>query len=100
LAEGQPLESLAVTSQSNLAYLKLHPTPAKKNSLGASKRSMKDEKHEVVGSSPTQGATGTAKNAEKVRSSRYEWDNKSGENENPAPGTKAARGSLFGSLRT
>ena len=61
---------------------------------------MKDPKQETSSAAPTQTAAGAAKRAEKVRSSRYEWETRAGENENPAPETNAARSSLMTSLGT
>lgn len=57
---------------------------------------MKDPQEERPSADSAQ-ASG-AKRAEKVRSSRYEWEGQSGENEKPAPGTKVARNSLMTSL--
>lgn len=56
---------------------------------------MNDRKEETPNAGPVEAAA--AKKAEKVRSSRYEWEGKSGETDR-APG-KAARGSLMAALR-
>lgn len=53
-----------------------------------------EPKNEIPNASPVQGATGTAAKAEKVRSSRYEWEGKNNESEKPAVAAKAARRSL------
>jgi hypothetical protein len=58
----------------------------------------KDSKQAAQAADPAQGAAVAAKKAEKVRSSRYEWEGSFGEKENAAPSKKAARGSLMGSL--
>lgn len=59
---------------------------------------MKDPKQEssAVPGQPISAAPKAR--AEKVRSSRYEWEGKSGENEAPVPPAKAARGSLMSSF--
>ena len=59
-------------------------------------REEKDPKHEELSKSPAEGGV---RNAEKVRSSRYEWENRAGENETPPPRARAARESLKESLR-
>jgi hypothetical protein len=59
----------------------------------------KDPKQKAPSTEASQSAAAAAKRAEKVRSSRYEWDGSSGENENPAPQKQAARGSFLGALR-
>jgi hypothetical protein len=41
-----------------------------------------------------------AKKAEKVRSSRFEWESKAGDHETPAPQSKSARNSLLTLLAT
>jgi hypothetical protein len=51
-------------------------------------------KKEVSSDGVVKAARGAVR-AEKVRSSRYEWENKSNENENPHVESKAARGSLM-----
>ena len=56
---------------------------------------MKDRKQELPSAGPTQSAAGAAKKAEKVNSSRYEWEGRAGEADNPPPAPKAARMSLF-----
>ena len=58
---------------------------------------MNDRKDETQKADPTSGAASTAKKAEKVRSSRYEWEGKSGEPDRPP--AKAARGSMMAELR-
>jgi hypothetical protein len=58
---------------------------------------MKDPNEEAPSAGPTQAASG-AKRAEKVRSSRYEWEGSPGEKDNPAPQRKVARESLMQSL--
>jgi len=55
------------------------------------------KKKEVSSDGAVKAALGAAR-AEKVRSSRYEWENKSSENENPPVESKAARGSLMASF--
>ncbi len=59
---------------------------------------MNDPKQEVsLTGSSTQAAAGTKK-VEKIRSSRYEWESKSGEGENSTPGAKTARRSLLATM--
>jgi len=58
---------------------------------------MNDRKEETHNAGPTPAAADTAKKAEKVHSSRYEWEGKSGETDHPP--AKAARGSLMAALR-
>jgi hypothetical protein len=55
---------------------------------------MKDPKQETSNVGHASAADAT-KGAEKVRSSRYEWEGQAAEKENHASGTKAARGSLM-----
>jgi hypothetical protein len=55
------------------------------------------EKNKVTSDGAVKAARG-AVSAEKVRSSRYEWENKSSENENPPVESKAARGSRMASF--
>jgi hypothetical protein len=52
---------------------------------------MNDPKQEASSASPANAAPAEAKGAEKVRSSRYEWERAAGDKENRAPGTRAAR---------
>lgn len=59
---------------------------------------MKQQKQEPPIAGPEQAAAGAAKKAEKVQSSRYEWEGRSGEAEMPDPQTKAARSSLLATL--
>lgn len=56
---------------------------------------MNDRKEEAPNAGPVEAAA--AKKAEKVRSSRYEWEAKSPETDRPP--AKAARGSLMAALR-
>jgi hypothetical protein len=65
---------------------------------GASDFLMSEPKKELPRVSPGQAAPGAVR-AEKVRSSRYEWENKSGENENPPAEPRARRGSMMTSFR-
>jgi hypothetical protein len=58
---------------------------------------MKEPNEEASSAGPTPVASG-AKRAEKVRSSRYEWEDGPGEKDNPVPQTKIARGTLMRSL--
>ena len=51
-----------------------------------------EPKNELPNASPVQAAPGTA--AEKVRSSRYEWEGRNNESEKPAVESRAARLSL------
>jgi hypothetical protein len=53
-----------------------------------------EPKNEIPNASPVQAASGAAPKAEKVRSSRYEWEGKNNESEKPAIVSKAARLSL------
>jgi hypothetical protein len=53
---------------------------------------------EAQGAVPGQGSATAIKKAEKVRSSRYEWEGSPGEKEKPAP-EKAPLSSLMASLR-
>lgn len=56
---------------------------------------MKDSKHETP-AAPGQAVSAVPpQKAEKVRSSRYEWESKAGDNQPPAPIGKNARGSLM-----
>ena len=50
-----------------------------------------EPKNEPPNASPVQAAPGAAAKAEKVRSSRYEWEGKNNESEKPAAASKAAR---------
>ena len=53
-----------------------------------------EPKNETPNTSPVQAAPGAAAKAEKVRSSRYEWEGRNNESEKPAVASKAARLSL------
>jgi len=53
-----------------------------------------EPKNELPIASPIQAAPGAAAKAEKVRSSRYEWEGRNNESEKPAVASKAARLSL------
>lgn len=53
-----------------------------------------EPKNEIPNASPVQAAPGAATNAEKVRSSRYEWEGKNNESEKPAVASRSARLSL------
>src|SRR5438270_3456787 len=86
-----------VTCQATKPEANLIKNQQQEKERGASEVSMKDPKQETPSSGRAQAAAGATR-AEKVRSSRYEWEGKSGENENPAPKTKAARGSLWTSF--
>ncbi|HKD81466.1 MAG TPA: hypothetical protein VKH81_17365 [Candidatus Angelobacter sp.] len=55
---------------------------------------MNEPKQEAPSNTTSPQAAAGAKRAQKIRSSRYEWENKSGEGE-PAPETKATRQSLL-----
>jgi hypothetical protein len=61
---------------------------------------MKDPKQEAPAIPGQAVSAAPAKKAEKVRSSRYEWESKTGENEAAAPQARLARSSLMASLRT
>jgi len=64
------------------------------NNLKEPENSLRNEpKNETSTASPVQAAPGAA-NAEKVRSSRYEWEGRNNESEKPAVASKAARRSL------
>jgi hypothetical protein len=60
---------------------------------------MKDKKQEpqISGNGPAQSPAST-KRAEKIRSSRFEWEAKSGEADNPRGEPNAARRSLMASF--
>src|SRR5579859_451692 len=66
--------------------------------IGACERLMKDPKQEAASAGPARVAGGAAKTAEKVQSSRYEWERRSEDPETPRPTPKAARGSLLAAL--
>ena len=53
-----------------------------------------EPKNEIPNASPGQAVPGVAAKAEKVRSSRYEWEGRNNESEKPAVASKAARVSL------
>jgi hypothetical protein len=59
---------------------------------------MKVTKPEAPSAGPTQAAAGAEKKAEKVNSSRYEWERRAGEPDNPPPAPKAARGPLLAAI--
>jgi len=60
---------------------------------------MKDSKQEAIHSDPTQGPAAGARKAEKVRSSRYEWETKTEPKESQgAPGE--GQRSLMASVRS
>ena len=59
---------------------------------------MKDPKQEAPAIPGQAVSAAPAKTAEKVRSSRYEWERKPGDNEVVAPQAKAARSSLMSGL--
>jgi hypothetical protein len=76
------------------------PSPSSKNLLTTNlkepENSLRNEpKNEPSNASPVQAAPGAATKAEKVRSSRYEWEGKNHESEKPAVASKAARRSLL-----
>jgi hypothetical protein len=54
-----------------------------------------EPKSETPNASPVQAAPGAAANAEKVRSSRYEWEGRNNEGEKTAAASKAARRSIM-----
>jgi hypothetical protein len=56
---------------------------------------MNDPRQETSNARRASAAAGETKGAEKVRSSRYEWEGSAGEKESQVSGTKAARGSLM-----
>jgi hypothetical protein len=53
-----------------------------------------EPKNEIPNARPVQAASGATPKAEKVRSSRYEWEGRNNESEKPALVSKAARLSL------
>lgn len=57
---------------------------------------MNEPKDKSLSAGPAQGPSGSAKNAEKVRSSRYEWEDKSDAQE-PA-GSRPSHSSLMTAL--
>ncbi len=59
---------------------------------------MKHQNQEPPSAAPEQAAADAGKKAEKVHSSRYEWEGRSGEAEKPDPKTKAARSSLLAAV--
>jgi hypothetical protein len=60
---------------------------------------MRDPKQEAP-AIPGQAVSAAPAKAEKVRSSRYEWESKPGDHEPPAPQSKSARNSLLTGLVT
>jgi hypothetical protein len=56
-------------------------------------------KSKVPGASPVQSVPGTSAKAEKVRSSRYEWEGKSNETEKASAASNGARRSMLASAR-
>jgi hypothetical protein len=59
---------------------------------------MKHQNQEPPSVGPKHAPADPAKKAEKVQSSRYEWEARPGEAEKPAPKTKAARSSLLAAV--
>jgi hypothetical protein len=55
---------------------------------------MKDPKQEAPAVPGQAVSAAPAKKAEKVRSSRYEWESRTGEAETPAPQSNSARSSV------
>jgi hypothetical protein len=60
---------------------------------------MNDPKREQPNVGPVQAAAGAANRAEKVRSSRYEWEGQTHENEKSSGASSASRRSLLASAR-
>ena len=58
-----------------------------------------EPKNETPIASPVQAAPGAATNAEKVRSSRYEWEGRNNETEKPSGVSNASRKSLLASVK-
>lgn len=58
-----------------------------------------EPKNELPNASPVQAAPGAAAKAEKVRSSRYEWEGRNNETEKAAAAPKAARLSLVAPIK-
>jgi hypothetical protein len=56
---------------------------------------MRDPKQEAPAIPGQAVSAAPANNAEKVRSSRYEWESKAGDHETPAPQSKPVRNSLL-----
>jgi hypothetical protein len=54
-----------------------------------------EPKNETSNASPVQAASGAASKAEKVRSSRYEWEGRNNDSEKPAVASQASRRSLI-----
>lgn len=59
---------------------------------------MKSTKQEAPAVPGQAVSAAPSKKAEKVRSSRYEWESKAGDNEAAAPQSRSARSSLMSSL--
>jgi len=58
-----------------------------------------EPKNETPNASPVQAAPGAAAKAEKVRSSRYEWEGRNNETGKSSATPNASRRSLLGSAR-
>jgi hypothetical protein len=66
-----------------------------KTNLKEPENSLRNEpKSETPNASPVQAASGAAAKAEKVRSSRYEWEGRNNEIDKPAVASKASRQSI------
>jgi hypothetical protein len=61
---------------------------------------MRDSKQEAPAIPRQAVSAAPARKAEKVRSSRYEWESKTGDHEPPPPQRKSARNSLLAGLVT
>lgn len=60
---------------------------------------MNEPKNEAANANPVQASPGPAAKAQKVRSSRYEWEGKSNENEKAAGTSSVSRRSLLSPVR-
>lgn len=76
------------------------PSKIAENDLQRSSNFLSNEpKKETPDTSPVQAAAGAAVKAEKVRSSRYEWEGRNNETEKSSVATNAARRSLLASAK-
>ncbi|MGZ4841478.1 MAG: hypothetical protein ACXV5J_07015 [Candidatus Angelobacter sp.] len=66
---------------------------------GARNSLMNEPKNEEANANPVQASQGPAAKAQKVRSSRYEWEGKSNENEKAAGISSVSRRSLLSPVR-
>jgi len=71
----------------------------KTNFEGARNSLRNEPKNETPNASPVQAAPGAAANAEKVRSSRYEWEGRNNDIEKSAAASKASRRSMVTAIK-